>query len=59
MPLPFATRTILEFVSLGEEGLSWWEGLTGLLEAYGMQVFTLAADEIVLLARNIFNPVLE
>src|SRR5512134_751757 len=37
-PLPFARRTILEFVFPGEEGTAWWEGLTGLCAGFGLQL---------------------
>ena len=55
-PLPFVRRTLLEFVSPGEEGLSWWEGLPVSLQGYGIQVRPLAPEEIQELARRVFNP---
>lgn len=58
-PLPFVRRTILEFSLVGEEGLAWWEGLPGLMAAYGIQVQALSPPEIELLARRILNPELE
>ena len=57
--LPFIRRTILEFVSPGQEGLAWWSGLPGLLEVYGVSVEPLSLDEIQDLARWIFDPELE
>jgi hypothetical protein len=57
--LPFARRTILEFSLPGEEGLAWWEGLPGLLAAYGIHVQPLSETAIAGLARQIFNPELE
>jgi hypothetical protein len=57
-PLPFIRRTVLEFPSPGDEGLAWWEGLPGLMLAYGLQVTPLSLDAIQELARWIFNPTL-
>ena len=66
-PLPFMRRTILEFVSPGQDGpalryssgQAWWGGLPGLLAAYGVSVEPLSLDEIQELARWIFDPELE
>jgi hypothetical protein len=55
-PLPFIRRTILEFARPGDEGMAWWEGLPGLLQAYGLRFRPLSPDEIQELARWIFNP---
>jgi len=55
-PLPFLRRTFIEFVLPGEEGLAWWEGLSGVCGSYGVQVKYLGAKEIQELAYRIFNP---
>jgi hypothetical protein len=55
-PLPFMRRTILEFVLPGQENKAWWDGLPGLLAAYGVRVEPLSSDEIQELARWIFDP---
>jgi hypothetical protein len=55
-PLPYMHRTILEFLSIGEEGLSWWHNVPGLLGVYGVRVQPLSLEEIQELARSIFNP---
>jgi len=53
--LPFTRRTIVEFVYPGEEGAAWWDGLPGLLAAYGLQFRPLSAEEILELAARVFN----
>ena len=58
-PLPFMLRTIIEFLSPGDEGVAWWNGLSELLGAYGVLVKPLSLDEIQELACRIFNPELE
>lgn len=59
-PLPFARRTILEFVLSGQnESLAWWEGMSGTLQEFGLRVSPLSAEEILELARWVFNPSLE
>lgn len=58
-PLPFVRRTILEFVLPGDEGLAWWEGLTGLCAGFGLRVGYLEQDGIEELTRWILNPSLE
>jgi len=65
-PLPFARRTILEFVLSGQnESLAWWEGMSGTLQEFGLCVRPLSAEEILPsrccaeLARWVFNPSLE
>ncbi len=59
-PLPFARRTILEFVLTGQnESLAWWEGMSGTLQEFGLRVRPLSAEEILELARWVFNPNLE
>src|SRR3972149_3897470 len=37
-PLPFVRRTILEFVLPGDEGIAWWEGLSGLCTGFGLRM---------------------
>ena len=56
IPLPFIRRTILEFVFPGDEGLAWWEGMSGLCQGFGVRISFLAANEIQQLANWIFNP---
>lgn len=58
-PLPFVRRTILEFVQPGDEGLAWWEGLTGLCAGFGIRVSYLEQARIEELTRWILNPNLE
>jgi len=58
-PLPFVRRTILEFVLPGDEGMAWWEGLTGLCAGFGLRVNYLAQREIETLTRCVLNPSLE
>jgi hypothetical protein len=58
-PLPFVRRTILEFVLPGDEGLAWWEGLTGLCAGFGLQVCYLDQAAIEGLTRWVLNPNLE
>lgn len=58
-PLPFVRRTILEFVLPGDEGIAWWEGLSGLSAGFGLRVHYLEKDEILTLTRWILNPKLE
>ena len=58
-PLPFVRRTILEFVLPGDEGLAWWEGLTGLCAGYGLRVGYLEQAGIEELTRWVLNPNLE
>lgn len=55
-PLPFSRRTILEFVLPGEEGLAWWEGLSGLCASFGLQLQYLDQADIEALATWVFNP---
>ena len=57
-PLPFARRTVLEFVFPGDEGLAWWDGMSGLCQGFGIRVAPLSAEQIQALARWVFNPVL-
>ena len=58
-PLPFARRTVLEFVLPGEEGTAWWEGLAGLCAGFGLRVRYLDQREVEDLARWVLNPSLE
>ncbi|MDL1944322.1 hypothetical protein FBQ99_18460 [Chloroflexi bacterium CFX2] len=58
-PLPFVRRTVLEFVLPGDEGIAWWEGLTGLCAGFGLRVHFLEQGEIEELARWLLNPDLE
>ena len=58
-PLPFVRRTILEFVLPGDEGLAWWEGLTGLCAGFGLHMSYLEGAGIEGLAHWIMNPSLE
>ena len=58
-PLPFVRRTILEFVLLGDEGLAWWEGLTGVCTGFGLRVHYLDQSAIRELAGWILNPHLD
>jgi len=57
--LPFVRRTILEFVLPGDEGIAWWEGLTGLCAGFGLRVRCLDQASIMDLCRWVFNPDLE
>ena len=54
--LPSLRRTFIEFILPGDEGLAWWEGLTGVCAAFGVQVKYLNAEEIQELAYRIMNP---
>jgi hypothetical protein len=57
-PLPFSRRTILEFVFPGEEGLAWWDGISGICQGFGVRAQPLAGEEIQRLVQWIFNPAL-
>ena len=57
--LPFVKRTVLEYVLPGDEGLAWWEGLTGLSAGFGIRVRYLDQAEIESLTRWVLNPNLE
>ncbi len=54
-PLPYIRRTILEFVFPGDEGIAWWEGLSGLCQGFGVRFASLSAEEIVVLSGRILN----
>jgi hypothetical protein len=58
-PLPFVRRTILEFALSGEEGLAWWDGLTGLCAGFGIRINYLEQIGIEELTRWVLNPNLE
>lgn len=58
-PLPFVRRTILEFVLPGDEGLAWWDGLTGLCAGFGIRINYLERTGIEELTRWVLNPNLE
>ena len=58
-PLPFVKRTVLEYVLPGDEGLAWWDGLTGLSAGFGIRVRYLDQAEIESLTRWVLNPNLE
>ena len=54
-PLPYNRRTILEFVLPSDEGVAWWEGLSGLCLGFGLRFSTLSSEDIVVLARKVMN----
>jgi hypothetical protein len=54
-PLPYIRRTILEFVFPGNEGIAWWEGLSGLCQGFGLRFAPLSGEEILVLHRRILN----
>jgi hypothetical protein len=54
--LPFVRRTMLEFVLPGDEGLAWWEGLSGLCAGFGLSVRYLDQVENESLTRWVLNP---
>ena len=54
--LPSLRRTFIEFILPGDEGLAWWEGLTGVCTAFGVQVKYLNAEEIQELAYQNHEP---
>ncbi|HAX69166.1 MAG TPA: hypothetical protein PK152_05005 [Anaerolineales bacterium] len=58
-PLPFVRRTVLEFVLPGDEGIAWWEGLSGLCGGFGLRIRYLDRNEIEGLTRWVLNPNLE
>lgn len=58
-PLPFLRRTILEFVYPGEEGQAWWEGITGMMQNFGVMLRPLSSEDVLELANRIFNPALD
>ena len=58
-PLPFVRRTVLEFVLPGDEGVAWWEGLSGLCAGFGLRIRYLDRNAIEGLTRWVLNPSLE
>lgn len=58
-PLPFVRRTVLEFVMPGDEGVAWWEGLSGLCAGFGLRVHYLDQAAVEGLTRWVLNPNLE
>jgi hypothetical protein len=54
-PLPYIRRTILEFVFPGNEGVAWWEGLSGLCQGFGLRFSPLSSKDIVVLSRQVLN----
>jgi hypothetical protein len=57
--LPYIRRTILEFVFPGDEGIAWWEGLSGLCQGFGIRVLFLSTEQIQELAHWMLNPRLD
>lgn len=57
--LPFVRRTVLEFVLPGDEGIAWWEGLTGLCAGFGLKIRYLDRSAVEGLTRWVLNPNLE
>ncbi len=55
-PLPFMRRTVLEFVLPGDEGVAWWEGLSGVCASFGLRIHYLSHEDVEVLARGIFSP---
>jgi hypothetical protein len=54
-PLPYIRRTVLEFVFPGDEGIAWWEGLSGLCQGFGLRFAHLSGEEILVLSRRVLN----
>lgn len=54
-PLPFVRRTVLEFVLPGDEGIAWWEGLSGLCAGFGLRIRYLDQNAIEGLTRWVLN----
>ncbi|MCX7590478.1 hypothetical protein QYE77_14695 (plasmid) [Thermanaerothrix sp. 4228-RoL] len=56
-PLPYSRRTYLEFAARGlAEELTWWLGIPGMMEMYGVRVQFLDAAKLVGLLRQVTNP---
>jgi hypothetical protein len=58
-PLPFVRRTVLEFVLPGDEGIAWWEGLSGLCTGFGLKIQYLDKAAVEGLTRWVLNPSME
>lgn len=58
-PLPYVRRTIMEFLRPGDEGLAWWEGLTGLCAGFGLHIRFLDQSAVESLTHWVLNPNLE
>jgi len=58
-PLPFVRRTVLEFVLPGDEGVAWWEGLSGVCAGFGLRMRYLDQTAVEGLTRWVLNPNLE
>ncbi len=54
--LPFVRRTVFEFVLPGDEGIAWWEGLTGLCAGFGLRLNYLDREDLSTLTQWILNP---
>lgn len=54
-PLPYIRRTILEFVFPGDEGVAWWEGLSGQCQGFGLRFSPLSGEDVLVLSRRILN----
>jgi len=50
---------VLEFVLPGDEGIAWWEGLSGLCAGFGLRVRYLDQAAVEGLTRWVLNPNLE
>jgi len=57
--LPFVRRTIFEFVLPGDEGIAWWEGLSGFCAGFGLKIRYLDQTAIESLTHWVLNPNLE
>jgi hypothetical protein len=55
-PLPFVRRTVFEFVLPGDEGIAWWEGLSGVCAGFGLKVRYLDQSAVEGLTRWVLNP---
>ena len=55
-PLPFVRRTVLEFVLPSDEGIAWWEGLSGLCAGFGLRMIYLDQVDLSALTQWILNP---
>lgn len=55
-PLPFQTRTVLEFVLRTEDDVEWFEAAVDLLGAHQIEARPLTNPEVQMLAHFIFHP---